>query len=40
MSGYANPEALVETDWRRLKAMGLSDARIGELSGAARFLAQ
>jgi carbamoyl-phosphate synthase large subunit len=26
-------EALVETDWRWLKAMGLSDARIAELAG-------
>jgi carbamoyl-phosphate synthase large subunit len=25
--------SLVETDWRRLKALGLSDARIGELAG-------
>ncbi|MGN6379077.1 MAG: carbamoyl-phosphate synthase large subunit, partial [Gaiellales bacterium] len=28
-------DSLVETDWRRLKALGLSDARMGELAGAA-----
>jgi carbamoyl-phosphate synthase large subunit len=27
-------EGLVETDWRRLKALGMSDARIGTLAGS------